>query len=316
MSENLPDGVSVVIPVYNGEQTVGQVCDRVIEVLEASAQPFEIILVEDRGRDASWDVIRGRAKADPRIRGMRLGRNYGQHSALLCGIRAARFSNLVTLDDDLQHPPEEIPKLLEVLDSGYDVVYGTPEHEQHGLFRDLASRITKLALRSAMGVETASNASAFRALHTEVREAFADYRGPFVVIDVLLTWGTNRFSSVKVRHSAREVGQSNYTFGKLVRHAVNMFTGFSAVPLQIASVSGFAAAIFGFGLLLYVLYEYTVHGHAVPGFTFLASMIAIFSGAQLFAIGIIGEYLARMHFRLLDKPAYVVGESTEPEAAA
>jgi len=161
-----------------------------------------------------------------------------------------------------------------------------------------------------MGAETAASVSAFRALRTGTRDAFVDFRGPFVSLDVLLTWDTDRFASVQVRHDSRGTGTSNYTFRMLVSHAVNMLTGFSAIPLQIASVTGFAVALFGLAILAYVLFAYFAHGHSVPGFTFLSSIVAIFSGVQLFSIGVIGEYLARMHFRLMDKPAYVVGEST------
>lgn len=306
------DGVTIVVPVYNAASTLATLHERVVAVMNATSRPFEIVLVEDRGRDRSWEVIGELSASDPRVRGIRMSRNYGQHSALLCGLRAARFPISVTIDDDLQNPPEEIPRLLAVLDSGYDVVYGTPEQEQHGLFRDIASKITKLALQSAMGAETARKTSAFRVLRTSVRNAFEDFRGPFVVIDVLLTWGTTSFAAIPVRHEPRASGRSNYTFRMLVSHAVNMLTGFSAVPLQIASIAGFAVALFGLGILAYVLYMYSVHGQTVPGFTFLASVMAIFSGVQLFSIGVIGEYLARMHFRLMDRPAYVVGEATAP----
>jgi glycosyltransferase involved in cell wall biosynthesis len=233
-------------------------------------------------------------------------RNYGQHNALLCGIRDARYEVIVTMDDDLQHPPEEIPKLLAKLDDNYDVVYGTPAHEQHGLWRDLASQVTKLALQNAMGSRTARQVSAFRVCRTELRNAFENYQGPFPSIDVLLTWGTTRLAAVKVRHEPRRGGVSNYTVGKLLRHAFNMMTGFSVLPLQLASVVGFVFSVLGLLVLGYVLGRYLVEGGSVPGFPFLASVIAIFSGAQLFALGIIGEYLARMHFRMMDRPTYTV----------
>ena len=310
------DGVTVIVPVYNSESALVPLCKRVDRVLQGLERPLEILLVDDKSRDRSWDVIRQLSGDHPHIRGIKMSRNYGQHSAVLCGLRAARYPVCVTIDDDLQHPPEEIPRLLDVLDSGYDVVYGTPAHEQHGFFRNVASRITKLALQSIMGAEAARNVSAFRVLRTHIRDAFANFRGPFVSIDVLLTWGTTSFASVRVEHQPRANGASNYTFRMLVSHAVNMLTGFSALPLQIASITGFGVALFGLGVLVYVLYMYSVHGHAVPGFTFLASVIAVFSGVQLFSLGIIGEYLARMHFRLMDKPAYVVSELTDAMPAA
>jgi len=304
-----PRQISVVIPVYRSEAILPELVRRLESVLVAIAENFELILVNDCSPDRSWDVISDMAGQYCWIRPINLMRNYGQHNALLCGIRAARYDVIVTMDDDLQHPPEEIPKLLQVLACGYDVVYGTPEREQHGVGRDFASWITKLALQNVMGAEVARRVSAFRVFRAEVTRAFAHYQGAFVSIDVLLTWGTNRFSLKSVRHDARKVGSSGYTFRKLVTHATNMMTGFSTLPLQFASLVGFLFTLFGVGVLVYVLGRYLVHGGSVPGFPFLASIIALFSGAQLFALGIMGEYLARMHFRMMDRPSYVVRQA-------
>jgi glycosyltransferase involved in cell wall biosynthesis len=298
--------LSVVVPVYRAEQTLDALYARLVPVLEANSERFEIIFVEDCGGDRSWEVIERLSEADPRVKGIGLRRNFGQHNALLCGIRAAHGAVIVTLDDDLQNPPEEIPKLLRSLDQGNDVVYGTPQRQRHGLLRDMASRVTKIALQHAMGAETARNVSAFRAFRTRVRSGFSRYRSPFVSIDVLLTWGTTRFAAVTVRHDPRAAGASGYTVRKLISHAVNMMTGFSALPLQVASIIGFVFTLFGVAVLFYVLGRYLISGSNVPGFPFLASVIAIFSGAQLFAIGVIGEYLARMHFRSMERPPYVV----------
>lgn len=300
--------LSIVIPVYRAEETLRELYRRLVAVLVTEGVDYEILFVEDCGGDRSWEVIQALANDDTRVRGIRMSRNYGQHSALLCGIRAARNEVVVTLDDDLQNPPEEIPKLLAKLAEGYDMVYGTREQERHGLLRDMASRITKWALQSAMGAETARNVSAMRAFRTELREAFANYRSPTVNLDVLLTWATTRFGAVRVRHEERQVGESGYNLRKLITHAVNMMTGFSTLPLQIASIMGFLFALFGFLILGYVLVRFLLDGSSVPGFPFLASIIAIFSGVQLFALGIIGEYLARMHFRTMDRPPYLVRE--------
>jgi len=315
MAPNNIQSVSVVVPVYNSAESLPELVRRLHAVLDAAGLDYEVVLVNDGSRDDSWARIGDLARDDHRTHGINLMRNYGQHSALLCGIRRARHGVVITLDDDLQHPPEEIPTLLNALTSDRDVVYGTPQKEQHGLFRDLASQITKIALRSAMGAAMARDASAFRVFRTEIREAFADYRGTFVSIDVLLTWGTVRFGSVPVRHDIRRLGVSNYTFRALVQHALNMMTGFSVLPLQIASMVGFAFTLFGFGVLAYVLGRLFILGASVPGFPFLASIIAIFSGAQLFSLGIIGEYLSRMHFRLMDRPPYAVkSETTIPQS--
>ncbi len=303
--EPLP-GLSIVIPVYRSETILPELVRRLGEVLPTLARSYEVVLVNDASPDGSWAVISRLAAQHSWIHPINLMRNYGQHNALLCGIRAAQYGSIVTMDDDLQHPPEEISKLLAVLDQGYDVVYGRPAQEQHGLLRDLASLTTKLALQSVMGAEIARNVSAFRGFRSEVANAFSHYEGAFVSIDVLLTWGTNRFAVTPVRHEPRAQGTSGYTFRKLVTHAMNMMTGFSTKPLQLASLIGFAFTLFGFGVLCYVLVRYFLQGAPVPGFPFLASIVALFSGAQLFALGIMGEYLARMHFRSMQKPPYVV----------
>ena len=300
------------MPVYNSAATLGVLVERLSTALQPLISEFEIVLVNDASRDHSWNVIEQLSLADPRVRGIDLARNQGQHNALLCGFRAARFDVIVTLDDDLQHRPEEIVRLLEKLEDGYDVVYGARKAEGHGLLRNVASRITKIALQTAMGAETAETLSPFRALRTSVRNAFASYHGPYVNIDVLLTWGTSRFGAVPVTHAQREKGASNYTVRLLLRHALNMITGFSTMPLKMASLMGFVFTGFGMLVLAFVLIRYTISGGGTPGFPFLASIIAILSGAQLFAIGMIGEYLARMHFRLMDQPAYVVRGTTMP----
>ena len=179
------------------------------ESLQKLGCPYEIIFVEDCGGDASWRIIRNLASADTHVRGFKLSRNYGQHNAILCGIRNARCNLIVTMDDDLQHPPDQIELLVDDLRSGYDVVYGVAQTQQHGLLRNVASRITKFALQSVMGARNARNVSAFRVFRTDLRDAFEDFKNPFVSIDVLLSWATVSFGAVKVRHELRRSGHSS-----------------------------------------------------------------------------------------------------------
>ncbi len=306
----LSPGLSVIVPVYNSAAILPELVKRLEPVLRSTERPFELVLVNDGSRDGSWQVIQQLAASHSWVRGLCMMRNYGQHNALLAGIRAANYAVTVTMDDDLQHPPEELPKLLIALTDDLDVVYAPPAKEQHGLLRDLASVATKIALSSAMGAGSARQVSAWRIFRTQVRDAFAQCHAPLVSIDVLLTWGTTRFGACPLRHDPRTIGNSNYTFGKLVRHAFNMMTGFSVLPLQLASIIGFVFFLFGMGVLVYVLLMFMWKGSSVAGFPFLASIIALFSGAQLFALGIIGEYLARMHFRIMEKPTYVLRAST------
>jgi undecaprenyl-phosphate 4-deoxy-4-formamido-L-arabinose transferase len=302
------EAVSVVVPVFNSAETLDELVRRLGGVLDPLVADYELLLVNDASADASWERIVELAALDERVRGLNLMRNYGQHNALLAGIRAARHPLVVTLDDDLQNPPEEIPKLLAKLDEGFDVVYGSFTERQFGFWRNVGTSITKLALRWVIGSEVASKVSAFRAFRTDLRQAFASYNAPYVSIDVLLSWGTTRFGSVPVAHSARAEGRSSYSFARLATHALNVMTGFSTRPLRFASLIGLAFTFFGMVVLGVVLGTYLIEGGSVPGFPFLASVIAIFSGAQLLTLGIIGEYLARMHLRVMDRPPFAVRE--------
>ena len=302
--------VSIVVPVYNSEQTLDELVGRLKTAVAPVSRLFEILLVNDGSADRSWEVARRLAAEHAEVRGISLLRNHGQHNALLCGIREARGEIIVTIDDDLQNRPEDVPALVARVRDGCDVVYAVPRHQQWGVMRGVASRVTKMVLQGAMGAKTASMVSGFRAIRTGVREAFADYSSIFVNLDVLLTWGAARFDVVMVDHDPRRVGRSNYTFRRLVRHTFNMMTGFSTMPLKLATAVGFGFTLFGIGVLAYVMGRYLVQGVAVPGFAFLASIIAIFSGAQLFALGIFGEYLARVFSRSTGQPSYTVRERT------
>ena len=313
--EQLPRGVSVVIPVHGTGEALAELVGRVASVLGgAPERRWEVILINDGSPETCWLQIQNLARRHAGVRGIDLMRNYGQHNALLCGLRAALFDTTVTMDDDLQHPPEEIPRLVSKREEGWDVVYGTPARQRQPFWRRLASMLIRVALAGSIGARRAKWVSAFRAVRTECRQAFSDFRGPFVSLDVLLSWATDRVTTVEVRHEARKSGTSGYSFWKLASHAADMMTGFSAWPLRVASVVGFGFTLFGLGVLAYVIGRYLAAGGSVPGFPFLASIIAIFSGAQLFALGIIGEYLARMHFRSMERPVYVVRQTT-PEGS-
>ncbi len=307
--------ISIIIPAYNSEASLPPLIERLAAVMPAIAPVFEVIIVDDGSRDRSWSVISQLASHMSFIRSFKLMRNFGQHNALLCGIRNAWGDVIVTMDDDLQQHPESIETLLRQLELGSDVVYGYPENLKHGFLRNLASEITKAVLQKAMGAGTARHISPFRAFRSELREAFAEHGGPFVNIDVLLSWSTTNFSYVLVPHSQRVCGKSSYTFWKLVTHAVNMLTGFSILPLQLATIYGFICMAFGLLALAYVFARYFLEGGSVAGFPFLASIIIIFSGAQLLTLGIIGEYLARMYVRMSNRPAYVVKKSSTTVAA-
>lgn len=297
--------LSVVVPVYRGESLVESLVERLSLVLPVFAKKYEVILVNDGSPDGSWEVIEKLVKKYKWVRGIRLMRNYGQHNATLCGVRLAQYEVTVTMDQDLQHPPEEIPTLLAELEKGYDVVYGAPRKLPQGVIRNLLTAGIKRILASIMSVPSVKNISAFRAFRTHLRSAFESFKSPAMILDVLLSWGTTRFTSVQV--GITEARSSNYNFAALVEMAASILTSYSTKPLRMASWIGFVMTLFGLGVFVYVVVIYFTAG-SLPGFPFLASIIALFSGAQLFAMGIFGEYLARMFDRSMDRPPYIVQE--------
>lgn len=308
MTASSATSVSVVVPTFGNAPALETLTAEISQTLERENRKFEIILVNDGSPDATWNTIQRIHLLHPVVRGVNLMKNYGQHSALLAGFLHARFEVIITLDDDFQTPPAEIPKLLQKLDEGFDLVYGTRDKEQHGLARNLASRAAKWLVQHALNVPYARSVSSFRAFRAALVRDYPRTAPPSVFIDALLGWTAQKVTSVPVLHKPRESGNSNYTWPKLIGHGINMATSLSVVPLQLAVWLGFLVTSFGVGLFAFVIGSYLIHGREVPGFTFLAAVILLFSGAQLSVLGIVGEYLARVYLRLLGKPAFVIKE--------
>ncbi|MFC2064031.1 glycosyltransferase family 2 protein [Chloroflexota bacterium] len=301
--------LSIVIPVYNGQESLKPLINRLAQVLPSVADAYEVLLINDESQDNSWAVIQSLAKEFSWVQGVDLMTNYGQHNATLCGIRKAQFEVTITMDDDLQHPPEEIPVLLGKFIEGYDVVYGVPRKLPHSWWRNFFSVFTKRIMSRTMGVPTIRDFSAFRVFRTDLRKAFSRIQGPDVIIDVLLSWGTQKFSTVEVDENQRESGKSNYSLSKLIRYTLLVLTSFSTIPLRLANIIGFLFTILGIIGFIYVVAIFLVAG-SVPGFPFLASIILIFSGVQLFALGIIGEYLGHVFERTSGRTPYEIASTT------
>lgn len=307
--------LTVVVPVYNNAAGLWPLLAR-LEPLSEVWQ-LELILVDDGSSDTSWDVILEIAKKVPYTSALRLSRNFGQHNALLAGIRESSSEVTVTLDDDLQFYPEDIPKMVDVLKSQHlDVVYGIPTDYMQASWRKFGSRTLKHLLGSSLAISEASSLSSFRVFRTDLRNAFKFYVGPSVSIDALLSWASSKTIGIEVQHSPRLVGKSNYSWKKLFGHAFDIISSYSATPLRVASLFGVLASLFGFGLLADLLIRAVFFGTSVPGFTFLASAISLFAGIQLLTLGIIGEYLARVHFRVMNKPSFNISERVGRLASA
>lgn len=309
--------VSVVIPCYRSARTLPSLVGRLVPVLRAISVRHEVILVVDGSPDATWKTAAELASRIDAVRAIHLSRNYGQHNALVAGIREAKFDVIVTMDDDLQHLPEQIPLLLAALEGDrLDLVYGVPYEEEHGSLRNFASRSVKAAMAVALGVRAARAISAFRAFRTCLRDGFQELSGPHASVDVALSWATTRVGSIKVHMSERHHGRSTYTPRLLIRHAMNMLLGYSTTPLRAASYLGFLVGAVGLLLGCAVLWSFLAGDTSVAGFTTIASMVALFSSAQLISIGVLGEYVGRIHGSGLGRPTYVVRERTGSPASA
>lgn len=308
--------VSVVIPVYNSESTLAVLVARLIDVLGRSSETFEIILVDDGSRDKSWQVLKGlRATHASHLVAIQLMRNYGQHNALMCGFRYSRGRYIVTMDDDLQHSPEEIPKLLNAIEAQeLDLVYGRYKDKQHSAFRNLGSALVtsfyKLVFSSSIAV------TSFRVIRRELLQSIFSYSLNFTFVDGLLAWNTQRIGEVMIEHHQRSGGRSQYSLGKLAVLALNMFTNFSLLPLQVMSVGGFLVAMSGFGTAFYYLLQYFVIGIPVPGFASIIIAVLVLGGLQMLALGISGEYLGRLHLNVSRKPQYTERHVLDVESGA
>jgi glycosyltransferase involved in cell wall biosynthesis len=298
--------LSIVVPVYNSEPTLGPLMNRLTKVLAAITHRYEIILLDDGSRDGSWESIRSLQIADKgHVVAVQLMRNYGQHNTLMCGLGLARGDYVVTMDDDLQNPPEEIPKLLaHIKEHGLDLVYGCPNTRNHAAWRNVGSRIVWNFYRTVF--RNPVTPTPFRVMRRQLAQSVMFYDLNFTYLDGLLAWCTSRIAGVEVEHHPRTQGNSGYSLSKLLSLALNLYTNFSLIPLQIVSGLGVVTATSGFLIGIYYLIQYLASSIVVPGFASTIIAILILGGAQLLALGVIGEYLGRLHLNVNRKPQYVI----------
>jgi undecaprenyl-phosphate 4-deoxy-4-formamido-L-arabinose transferase len=267
---------------------------------------FEIIFVDDGSADNSWDILTELKNQNPEhIVAVQLMRNYGQHNALMCGFRHTSGQYIITMDDDLQNPPEEIPKLINaIMDGGLDLVYGYAESKKHKKWRNAGTWLIRFFYRTIF--KSAAITTSFRIIERSLLESIFAYDLNYTYVDGLFAWNSKDIGNVKVEHHSRGSGQSGYSLSKLFVLALNLFTNFSLLPLQLASGFGFLAAILGFITGGYYLIQYLLSGIAVPGFASTIIAVLVLGGSQLLALGIIGEYVGRMHLNVNRKPQYTV----------
>lgn len=306
--------VSVVVPCYRSAATLPRLVEGLEQILPDCTSGFEIVLVVDGSPDNTWQVASELADKYPEVRALRLARNYGQHNALIAGVRSAKYEVVVTMDDDLQHPPDQVPVLLKALTDDVDLVYGVPVEEEHAFLRSLLSRTVKAGMATALDIPSAKSIGAFRAFRTFLRDGFDGLDGPHASVDVALSWSTTKISEAKVRLEDRTEGKSNYNFAMLSKHAINMLMGYSTKPLRLVGYLGFLCALLGVVLFGVIIYKFASGATTVAGFTTIASMVALFSGAQMLAIGVLGEYVGRLHSDSMGRPTYVIRQRTDVDA--
>jgi len=303
--------VSIVVPCYRSSATLPTLVARLNGIMLQVAQSYELILVVDGSPDDTWDVARDLAEGHPWVRALRFSRNYGQHNAVVAGVRAARYDVVVTMDDDLRHPPEEIPKLLAALTDDLDLVYGLAQEEERHSLRSVVSRLVKAGVAGTMGVQNAKLLSAFRVFRTFLRRGFDQIHGPHASVDVALSWATTRVGAVTVRMDGRKTDRSGHTFRRLVNHAIDMLLGPSTTPMRFVTYFGFLVGFAGLALFGRLSWLYFGGVTNVAGFTTVVSVVTIFSSAQLIAIGVLGEYIGRIYAGGMGRPTFVIRERVE-----
>ncbi len=298
--------ISFVVPVYNGAQMVEALYERLVPVAR-SIGTFEIIFVDDGSSDGSFSVLKKLHARDPRVCAVELSRNFGQHNATLAGLSCAEGEIVVTLDQDLQNPPEEIPRLVQKLSEGFDVVYGLPEERAHNFFRNMTSDFSKWISGKILSTSLHGNFSSFRLLRKWVIDEVVKYRSSYTYIDGLISWTTTNVGAVVVRNDRSEF-ESHYTLPRLINHGLNLLVNFSIRPLQIASLLGALSALLGLLGAAIVIVEKILYGVPVQGWTSLMVVVLVIGGMQMAFLGLIGEYTGRLLMNSNSSPKFIIRE--------
>ncbi len=306
---NSKEKISFVIPCYRSEATIAGVVSEIIETMNTMPKyTFEIILVNDSSPDDTIGSIRSLCTQYPFITGIDLAKNFGQHAALMAGMRAADGDIVVCLDDDGQTPANEVGKLLEKLEEGYDVCYASYGKKQHSGFRNFGSKVNELMTRIMLGKPKELYISSYFAVKRFIVDDMLRYEQPYSYVIGLVLRATKNITNVEVNHRAREVGSSGYTLRKLFALWFNGFTAFSIKPLRIATFIGCVCACSGFLYGIYTIIKKLVLVDVQAGFSALMSVLVFIGGMIMLMLGMIGEYVGRMYLCMNNSPQYVIRE--------
>jgi dolichol-phosphate mannosyltransferase/undecaprenyl-phosphate 4-deoxy-4-formamido-L-arabinose transferase len=301
------DLCSIVVPVYKSERSLRELAERIDKTFAGMQREYELILVEDGGGDNSWDVMKSLRAGDDRVKIVRLTRNFGQHNALMCGFSFASGEYVITLDDDLQNPPEEIPKLIEEIErTGLDMVCGTPAERKQSRLRNAGSLVFRWVVSFVFRRNPAFQMSNFRIIRRGVIENILHMRTPNPAVGLLILNITDRVGNVTVEHHTRRHGTTTYTAAKLVRHFFHGVLYHSTLPLKSVFLMGLLSMFLAFSLGAYYLTLFFLGRITVPGWITLVLLVLFFSGAIMFSLGIIGEYLLRITQEVYHAPQYLI----------
>lgn len=305
--------ISFVIPCYRSERTIETVVAEIRDTVSTRGQDFdyEVVLVNDCSPDNVWQVIQKLAAADPKVKGICLAKNFGQHSALMAGYGHATGDYIVSLDDDGQTPASETFKLVDKLEEGYDVVYGYYEHAAQHLFRRLGSWVNKKMAENIIGQPKSLKTTSFFIMRDFIAKEIVNYKHPFAYISGLVFRATKNLGNVQVNHRRRLEGRSGYTLAGLIGLWINGFTAFSVKPLRAATYLGLLCAIAGFAAGIFVVYQKLSHPEVPVGYSSILASIMFIGGMIMLLLGLIGEYVGRIYICMNQSPQYVIREKTK-----
>lgn len=302
---------SIVIPVYKSENIVGNTVEQTLKFFEANNLDGEIVLVNDGSPDGSWDVIRKLAETHPNVRSINFLRNYGQHTAVYCGIAESRGDFIITMDDDLQNPPNEVLKLIDKINEGYDLVFAEFKQKMHGAHRKLGTQVIGYLNARIFGKPKDLKLTNFRIFSKDTAKRMLQYKTNYPYIPGLLLMHASKMGNVETEHHAREIGASNYTFIRIAQLVARLLFNYSSYPLKIVSGTGIVLSFLSFLAGLFFIAKAFFLGVSVTGWTTIVVLLSFLSGFILVMLGIMGEYLARIMNQLASSEPYQIREKIE-----
>jgi dolichol-phosphate mannosyltransferase len=306
--------LSVVAPAYDEADVLPLFVTRLVDVLEGCGYDWEVVLVDDGSRDGTWDVIEAASQREPRIRGIRLSRNFGHQLALTAGLSVAAGESVITMDSDLQHPPEAIPALLQAARDGSDVVYAVRSTDDAaGVWKRLSARGFYRLLNHLSSLELPEGAADYRFMSRRVVDVLLEMPERHRFLRGLVRWAGYRQTFVEYHRSAREGGESKYGLRRMLLFAWDGVVSFSSFPLRVASVIGVCVSILGWLYLVYVLAVKIFTDRAIPGWTSVTAAVLLLGGAQLVFLGILGQYVGRMYDDVKRRPLFLISDDTRKE---